>query len=305
MALHWLEQENTRGWFDEEFRVSPEFTRSPLQFCERNGADHILDCAGRQIYRIALPIGEHYLSCFVYIFRNQSLNRALRHSYAFRSLKISRRLHQYGFHTYRCLAAFRPKGEFLNWNGVLVASEIRAVFELPSSGNHIYMVHPSTPFTSSVARPLAVELSRFHDKGFFHGDLKTRHILVRPPGDLNGEPSFKFFFVDLEKTRHLSYLPTFAADLLTARDLIQFFASLCDPKRGHLRSRTEGTFLDWYLEGRNLTPSRERRIRKMVSLYGPQGRLKQGETLVEGLLSVLHTRKDSAGADSQRGWPET
>lgn len=295
MGLLWVEEENSRGWFDETLGINPEFTRSPGRFCVQNRADQILDCEGRQIYRSHFPVGKQNLSCFVYIFRNLSFNRALRPSYAFHCMEMSQKLSQSGFCTFRCLAAFRPRAEMLNWNSVLVATEIDSVFELPSSGSHLYPVHPTIPLSSTLTMQLALELSRFHQKGFFHGDLKTRHILVRPPASLNGHQSFQFFFVDLEKARHMPSLPSFGRDILAVRDLIQLFESLPGEDRLNIHSDPAGTFLDGYFEGRGFPDSRRRRFRKMLSFYGPHGQLRQGETLIGALFSLLSPRRKTAG----------
>ncbi|HLV02341.1 MAG TPA: lipopolysaccharide kinase InaA family protein [Acidobacteriota bacterium] len=298
MGLQWLQRENSRGWFDEEFRIAPEFVRDPALFCKRNKATQILDCAARQIYRVSLPIGRRMRSCFVYIFRNLSLNRAFRLPYALRCLEVSQKLHQHGFLTFRCVAAFRPKGELLNWNSVLVATEIEEVFELPSSGNHHYPVHPKLPLSRTVTEQLAAELARFHRRGFFHGDLKTRHILVRPPASLSDHGSFRFFFVDLEKTLYLPYLPPFCRDILAVRDLIQIFASLSGQDHLLPSSGPHKAFLKSYLDAKSLSSSRRLRIQRVLSLYGPKGKLRQGDTLVRGLFASLYTQRNASDTDS-------
>lgn len=247
----------------------------------------LLHCRGRDIYRINFILDGSPCSCFLYVFRNSSLSRAFKASPARRILKISRKIRELGFPSLEVLAALRPKKEMLNWNSLLIAKEIGHVKELPACGNHVYKVHESTEFSELVAELTARELARFHDSGLFHGDLKSRHVLVSV-NRKKENPSI--VFVDLEKTRHSPLLPSFIQDWLAARDLVQLLSSLPEEPEESGRCDHKSTFISSYLSKRNLPPGRALRIRKTVSLYLDSGSLHQGETVLRGVLRSLKSR---------------
>ncbi len=247
----------------------------------------LLHCRGRDIYRICFILDGSPCSCFLYVFRNSSLSRAFKASPARRILKISRKIRELGFPSLEVLAALRPKKEILSRNSLLIVKEIGNVKELPACGNHVYKVHESTEFSELVAELTARELARFHDSGLFHGDLKSRHVLVSGKRE---EEHPSIVFVDLEKTRHSPLLPSFLQDLLAARDLVQLLSSLPEEPEESGRCDHKSTFISSYLSKRNPQPGRARRIRKTVSLYLDSGSLHQGETVLRGVLRSLKSR---------------
>jgi hypothetical protein len=207
-------------------------------------------------------------------------------------LQIALRIKESGFNTLEVLAALKPKNEKLNWHSLLIASEIEAVGELPSAGNHVSQVHEFIDFDTRMASSLAGELSRFHDRKLIHGDLKTRHILAS-----NGNSSShasngirKFHLVDLEKSRYFPRIPGALLDVLAARDLVQLFASLPMNSNGHNLVSTKDQFLTEYFSKRNLSGFRAGLIRRILDLYSPEGGLRQGETILENLLGKLTGR---------------
>jgi len=244
----------------------------------------LLHCRGRDIYRVNLELDGSPCPCFLFVFRNSSFTRSFRLPSALRILRISRQIRQLGFPSLEVLAAFRPKYRWLNRGSLLVAKEIPDVRELPSSGNHIYRVHDSAEFSEFISDLTAFELARFHDSHIFHGDLKSRHVLI------SGDPEVEhpdIFFVDLEKTCYQPRLPSFLKDLLAARDLVQLLSSLPGGRKAAGRIRDKSGFLSRYLDSRDLTGKRRKRIRKTVCLYLESGRLRQGETLLRGILRMI------------------
>ena len=126
----------------------------------------------------------------------------------------------------------------------------------------------------------ARELAGFHSKGFFHGDLKTRHVLVQHRS--NRGP--RFFFVDLEKCISVPYFPGFLRDILAARDLIQLFASLPRESPGFAQGESSKLLLRRYLEAAPISGRRRKRLRSIVKLYSSQGEFQQGRTLLSNVL---------------------
>jgi len=191
-----------------------------------------------------------------------------------------------GIQTLEVLAALKPRNERLNWRSLLIASEIDSVNELPSAGNHVFQVHRSVPFDSSIASMLAQELSRFHDRRFVHGDLKSRHILAKKNVSTAhaGNGTGPFHLVDLEKCRRYRHLPNFLLDILTARDLVQLFSSLPVDAEGRSAASVWPRFLSDYFAGRNLSKSRIRFMQRILELYSPGGSLSQGKTLIDCLM---------------------
>lgn len=282
------------GWVDPELEVPARLLEYPEQVTEWPGQQHLLDCQGRQIFRLPFPYRGRPQSCFTYLFSNHSWGRSMRPSYAFRSLRMSRRLQRAGIGTLEVVAALKKRGEWLNWNSFLIALEIPSVYEIPSSGPHVFQIHPLLDNPQAVLSALARELASFHRKRFFHGDLKARHILVRNPES----PHRRFFFVDLEKTAHLPHTPAWIRDILAARDLVQLFASLSPSVKGGDGIDLRREFLHQYLEASQISPRRRKRLTRLLGLYGPGGLLRQGETLLDALRRGS-TRGSGAPRDSR------
>ena len=270
-----------KGWVHERLEWDPsDPEKDEFQKMLHEKGEVVLHCRGRDIYRLNLQLEGTPVSCFLYVFRNYSLTRALKTPYAWKILRISNKLRKLGFQTIEVLAAVRPKYELLNWNSLLIAKEILNVYELPATGNHVYKVHPSIPFSGQITDETASELARFHDSGLFHGDLKSRHILI--PGDSDKAAPI-VCFVDLEKTRHHRFLPSLLLDMLAARDLVQLLSSLPHGEESPEGDKEKSRFLSLYLDHRNLGNRRSKRIRKAAGLYLDSGALRQGETLLKGL----------------------
>ena len=264
------------GWVHREFSPPEQLLETPEKAGELPGAELVLDCRGRQIFRTPFQFQEAPHSCFTYYFKNSSFSRSLRSCYAFQSLAISEKLRSQGFATLEVVAAVKKKGEWLNWHSLVVAREIESVREIASEGDHIYQVHPPAELSPQLAERLAGELVRFHARGFFHGDLKTRHILVQT------DSSSPFFFVDLEKCRYLPHLPGLLRDILIARDLIQLLTSL--PGAFTTSNELVNHFLGSYLEAAGLPPDPPHRMIRIVNLYSQEGPLSQGRTVLSGLV---------------------
>ena len=270
-----------KGWIHEGLEWDPsDPERDEFQQNLSEKGEVVLHCRSRDIYRLNLQLEGTPVSCFLYVFKNSSLTRALRTPYAWQVLRISKKLRKLGFQTIEVLASVRPKYELLNWNSLLIAKEILNVNELPATGNHVYKVHPSIPFSGQTTDATASELARFHGSGLFHGDLKSRHILV--PGD-SDRVTPMVFFVDLEKTRHHRFLPSLLLDILAARDLVQLLSSLPGGEESPEGDKEKSRFLTLYLDHRNLGNRRSKRIRKAAGMYLDSDVLRQGETLLKGL----------------------
>ncbi len=267
------------GWIREGFSPPELLLEYPDKIGTLPGAEHLLDCEGRQIHRLPLGWqgGEH--SCFTYYFTNGSLGRSFRRSYAFRSLQMSLRLQRHGFSTPDILAACKRRGERLNWTGLLVAAEIQSVWELPSAGRHVFQIHHAIDLSDELAAALGRYLASLHGVGFFHGDLKSRHILVsRQP------ESPSFHLVDLEKSLYLPRVPASLKVILASRDLVQLFASLPGATDHESKARL---ILESYLQSTTLNNQHKKRLKKLTSLYGKQGSFRQGRTLLENLIGLL------------------
>jgi tRNA A-37 threonylcarbamoyl transferase component Bud32 len=276
-----------RGWLHRDFEPPLALLDNPDRLHDFVEAEKLLDCTGRQISRALLSVGGRRQSCFVYYFTNTSLSRGLRRSYAFRSLRLSRKLRNSGIGTLEVLAALKRRGDFLNWQSILVAREIAPVCELPAAEHHLFQIHPSVPLSPLITRELARELAFFHRQGFFHGDLKSRHILV------NSEKRRpRFYFVDLEKTLYLPRLPRSLRAILESRDLVQLFASLPhdNGKRRHLQEE----LLEAYLEAACHPPRLRKIFRRILELYGPEGGFRQGETLWTNIRKSFAERRHLA-----------
>lgn len=272
--LLWYRGKRYCGWVHPDFEPPARLLEYPETAGELPQAEHLLDCEARQIFRLPLTVGGQPRLSWTYHFSNSSLSRSLQSTYAFQVLRISHKLRQRGIDTLKILAALKKKGEMFNRHSFLVAQEIPSVYEMASAGQHVFQIHPTVEFSSPIAASLARYLAMFHGRGFFHGDLKTRHILVQH--DRNSD--YQFYFVDLEKCRYLSFLPGRLRDILAARDLIQLFASLPADAR-KFRER----FLRDYARALNLSSSRQRWLRKLVTFYDPGRGLRQGEPMLTSL----------------------
>ncbi len=272
-----------KGWIHEELDWSPAVSHIDelLKSISAKG-EQVLHCRGRDIYRIDLPFQGSPSSCFVYFFRNTSFSRSLKSPWPFKIMRISQKMRSLGFPSFEVLAALRPADELRNRNSLLIAREILDVRELPATGNHVYKVHESLPFTGEVVKRTAIELARFHDAGLVHGDLKSRHVLFS--GD-PGDADCLIYFVDLEKTRHCRFLPALARDILAARDIIQLLTSLPD-EEGVPGENEKSRFLSLYLGERSLGDRRRKRIRRFAGFYLGSGSFRQGETLLQGLKRI-------------------
>lgn len=291
MHLNSLRSVRQEGWISPLLTLPEALIEDPESAIGLPGAEVLLDCEARKIFRIHLQVGGVSQRCFLYIFGNRSLGRALRPNYAFHVWRMSARLRQAGFETLDVLAAFRPRRQYLNWRSFMIAREITPVLELPSSGRHRYPVHQAAELGSELLSAVAATLARFHDLGFIHGDLKTRHVLAHLNGASPGATyPWEIVLVDLEKTR---WLPGFLGrfhDLLAARDLIQLCASLPDAAAPPGPSaKTE--LVDRYFELRGLTPHRRRRIQQVIQMYRPGGVFRQGRTLWRSLVDLLGRRQ--------------
>jgi len=85
----------------------------------------------------------------------------------------------------------------------------RLLPRLPSSGH------------SSLIQELAAFLAHLHQKGFYHADLEANNLLVEQTGG-----HFRFYLVDLDRTKRLSWLPFFILDIFRLADLRKFFKTL-------------------------------------------------------------------------------
>jgi len=280
--------ERYQGWVDPRLRVPPLLLDHPERAAEFPSATTLLDCRGRQILRLQLDFEEGPSACFLYYFRNSSPGRSLRPCYSLRTLRISQKLQEHGFQSLKVVAALKKRGEYLNWHSLLVAREIADSYEIPSGGKHVYQVHPTCEMNADLTVSLARELVRFHQSGFCHGDLKSRHILVK----FNSDRSPQFHFVDLEKCLYLPYFPGLLKDILVTRDLVQLRSSLPPSPTG--QESEADRFTRYYLEASGRSRKGRERIHKILSLYEPGGPLQQGKTLLASLVLALFRRSSSS-----------
>lgn len=282
-----------QGWIHPGLQLPASLLEDPWNGTFSGQSELLLDCDARRIYRCRMQYTDRCRPVFVYVFRNHSWSRALRRPYATRSRRMAGLLAQHGFGTLDIVATLRPAWQCLNWSSVLVALEICNVFELPSFGNHFSKNHASIRLNSELVQRLGREVGRLHQKGFFHGDLKTRHILY----DRDRQ---RFFFIDLEKTAYLPSLPAMVGDLLAGRDLVQLVTSLPASclKSEELSFWTR--FWGAYREARQLSRKRISSIRRVLTAYGPGGNLKQGASVWKALFNRTRAR----GYRGQRQAPE-
>lgn len=266
-----------RGWVHSQFHPPSQLLDYPERAGELPGAQALLRCDGREIFRVWLEFAGETQPCFTHYFKNSSFSRSLRHNYAVHSWRLSQQLLKKGIGTLEVLAALRRRGEWLNWHSLVVAREIPSVYEMPSSGRHLFQVHPILDLDDRVASSLAQELADFHRQGFFHGDLKARHILVH----VHRNPRLQFYFVDLEKSHYWPRFPGFLRDILAARDLIQLFSSLGLPRDSPQDLRE--IFLEEYIQAARLPVWRRRWLLRILDLYRGDRGFRQGQTLLAGL----------------------
>jgi hypothetical protein len=271
------------GWIKSGLSLPPSLLEEPRTAARLPGAETLLDCEGRKIVRVNLERSHRCQPCFVYTFMNSSLSRSFRPNYAFHILRMSEKLRRDGFSTMEVLAAFRPRWQFLNWNSFLIAGELESVLELPSRGNHVYRLHEWARFDASIARAVAQQLAEFHSRGYVHGDLKTRHILTRSNGVPTDASHRQVLFVDLEKTKRIHRMLTPLHDLYAARDLIQLLASLPEELEGRNIQSARDLLIAEYFEHRHLPAPRRSIIRRVMGLYQPGGKLRQGKTVLQAL----------------------
>jgi len=284
------------GWIDGELEIPSALMEDPEKANQLAGAAVVLECQARRIVRLSMLRKGSPQSCFIYLFRNTSFGRSLRSCYSMHVMKMAEMLRQEGQATLEILAALRPRGQILNADSWMIAREIDSVRELPSVGRHVYQVHRWADFDSTVAGAVAERLAHFHQRGFVHGDLKTRHVLVRSNG-LGNRP--EIIFVDLEKTRRLPRGLGLVHDLFSARDLIQLLASLPVETAGRSLEMERKLLLDEYFRFRQLASYRERLMRRVLSWYGPGGRLRQGKTVLGALLRDSHSNSESRIPNSE------
>ncbi|MFB3905214.1 MAG: lipopolysaccharide kinase InaA family protein [Acidobacteriota bacterium] len=266
------------GWIHDGFQPPDELLDRPEEMSRLPGAEHLLDCRGRQIYRLPLIFEGVPRSCFAYYFTNASLGRSLRRSYAFRTLRTSLRLKKHGFSTLDVFAALKRRGELLNWTGLLIAGDLQSVHELPSAGRHVFQIHATISLSAELAASLGRFLATLHDTGFFHGDLKTRHILLT-----QGPDGCTFHLVDLEKCLYLPRLVSPLKVLAASRDLVQLFASLPEAE---MECAGE-VLLSSYMDAVRFSPRQKERLRQITGLYGKRGRFRQGRTLLANVLDLV------------------
>jgi hypothetical protein len=291
MGFQWFVRDKFCGWVSDDLTLPTGLTTEADSMSSLEGADTLLDCKLRNIYRAPLRRGDQTLSCFFYFFRHNSIRQALGSGPPFHVLKMSEILREHGFESLEVLAALRPKRQILRWTSLLIASEIQSVCELPSTGTHVYQIHKWIDFDQRIATELAGELARFHDRSFFHGDLKSRHILTPTPSIADSpEDTSRFMLVDLEKTKRMPHLPSPVRDILAARDLIQLLSSLPAGTELDEVKPARKLFLDEYLMARSISSQREKLIRRILKMYGPGGAFVQGRTVLGGLTSHLRQR---------------
>ncbi len=293
MGFQWFVRDDFCGWVSQDVTLPAGLSTNATCVSALKGAEMLLDCKLRNIYRAPLRRGDQTLSCFFYFFRHNSLHQAIHSRPPFHILRMAGSLRDHGFESLEVLAALKPKHRLLKWTSLLIAGEVQSVFELPSVGTHVFQIHRWMNFDQNVASDLARELARFHDCAFFHGDLKSRHILTRTASTENSEDkNLRFVLVDLEKTRRMPHLPSPARDILAARDLIQLLASLPTEFDGHRLQPAREHLLEEYLRKRSISSRRAAFIRRVLEMYEPGGVLVQGKTVLGSL--AAHLRRKNA-----------
>jgi len=287
MALKCFSNTRFTGRLDTELHLPALLLDDPEAAASLPGVSLLLECDGRRILRLLVSYRGRPSPCYLYCYRKHSWNHRFRRPSAFHILTKSLELQAAGIPTLQVWGAFRPRRQLLNGRSYLIAAEIEGVEELPSTGRHVYQLHRWARLDRQLLSALAEAVARLHNAGFTHGDLKARHVLVRRAPA--GHPP-TLYFVDLEKTRRLSFVPPVVADAFAARDWTQLSASLAWPAdpRDPTGRRQARALVEDYLGYRRLTDRRRRRIRSFVRLYSQSFR--QGVPLLRNLLQVVLTR---------------
>ena len=271
-----------RGWVHRDLNPHPEFLDRPETVAAWPGAEKVIDRVSRQIYRMRLLMGGEEISAYSYYLADTSFPRVLRSTYAFRVLRQSHRLLANGIGTFQVLASVKKRRVVLNRKSFVLVREIPSVTEIASRTDHSSDIHDHTELTADLSAALGKAVAHLHNQSFVHGDLKTRHVLL-------GEDSPpEIFFVDLEKCWSIRPFPSLVQDVLCARDLIQLFTSM--PDNEFYRTRVPHQVLDSYWRSRELDGKRSERILSYLQMYGPEGRFRQGKTLLENVLSGFNSR---------------
>jgi tRNA A-37 threonylcarbamoyl transferase component Bud32 len=222
------------------------------------------------------------LSCYFYQFTNSSWRRSIARNPVLRTARMATILKRHRIPSVDVLLAVKRR-QTLNWNSYLLTREIENVKELDAKGDHVYRIHPTISLTPELALAFGRHLARVHNLGFFHGDLKSRHILIEQDR-LN---QYTFYLVDIEKSTFVPFLPPPLSDLFASRDLIQFQDSTRATGRSALK-----IFFESYNTARDLPAFRLRFIESAVSLYGPNGRFRQGRTVLANLWQLLREHRN-------------
>lgn len=261
-----------KGWIHEDLTLDESLLEEPSLVSQNLGAEILVDGAGRQVFRFELP-GSRGEMAFGFFSCPMSRWSWLHKPYSDRVLGATGALTEAGFPCMQILAAVRPRRTFPRKGSLVIAREIPRVRQLPAFGNHYLDIHAEADLEVETAVSLGKHIASLHNASIFHGDLKSRHILL-------DSDSATFFLVDLEKCRSLPKWPRFVQDILAARDLIQLFHSL--PGDGSL-SRQRRKLLDAYHETLAVSIRSRNRIGWFLSLYGDRGGFEQGLTLLENL----------------------
>lgn len=265
------------GWIHQDLLPLPDFLKNPQVLDSNPEADNLLDTQNRQIYRLQISSNGKNARVFVHLDRSDSLFGGFHRSYADRIRQISQKLDQSKIGTIAVLAALQTRRRNRNWTSIVVAREIPTVRQLPASERHFLDIHPQQDFTVEIAAALGAELANLHSQDFFHGDLKSRHVLYRFDNK-------DFCFVDLEKCGQHKLWPGFLKDLMAARDMIQLLNSLPQDQE---QEQFNDLVLTTYLDQRRISARRKRRINSWIKLYGQQGGFRQGRTFLENISSLI------------------
>lgn len=300
MPLEPFSNPRFRGLVDPALQAPPVLLEDPEKVADLRGAETLLVCEGRHIFRLPVTYAGQPASAFLYLFHNGSGSRTLRRAAAFHIARKARQLWAAGVPTLDVWAAFRPKYQLHNRCSYLLAAEVPDVEELPSVGCHIYQLHAWARLDRTLLRHLAAAVARLHSAGFTHGDLKARHVLVQRMA--RSEPVI--YLVDLEKTARIDRLPPPLQDVFAARDWIQLLASLDTTAvvsdGGGRPPDVASLLLDEYLELRALPPHRRRRLRRFVQLYRDRDGFRQGATLLQNLWWSLTRKAPAAPSPAAR-----
>lgn len=282
MQKRLISHRSFQGWVHEDLAL-PESVLGALDVdLQPPQSELVLDCYARLIHRVNLDFGGQPCKCFVHQFRNTSWRRTGRTPAAYRIERIAELIGAKGILTIKVLGALHRRGQVFGRDSILIALEIPDVFELPSRGRHEYRVHPQVELTDSLVEAVGRSVADLHSNFFYHGDLKSRHVLV--PRMLSGTQGF--YFVDLEKSCRLRYVPSVVADLLSTKDLVQLMTSLrLEADFPGLASR----FLTSYFLERQVGDDRRRRMQSWLALYTGD-HFRQGSTFLDNIIRYYRRR---------------